>query len=161
MFAGLVSHLPREGTRAWCKVTVPDSFGRQSRAHSLATPPEWPISGIHKEKRKLLRRQSSAPPPSVCTLRFLGSPSPDPSLAHCLHHLVPSDPLPLSRNHSDLLCSHGAPDLCFQTQCQAEERGQRGQEDWTKQTLCRYLPYASLFHPHTFSLAPSAQSTEV
>ena len=130
-------------------------------APSLAAPPEWTPSGIHKEKRKPLRaaglwHQRSPPPPSVSTLWFLCSPSPDPvrdwRLTHCLHHLVPSDLLPFSRNHRDLLCSHRASDLCFQIRWQAEEKGQKGEEDQTKgDTVLMFAFLFLILSSHIFS----------
>lgn len=79
--AGLVWHLLllQEGARAWCEATVPDSSGAQCCAHSFDAPPEWTISGIHKEKRRLLWvvalwHQDAPTPPCVSALWLLRCP---------------------------------------------------------------------------------------
>lgn len=86
-----------------------------------------------------------------CEPTCVPHPRRDRQLAH-LCCPVPSDALPFVRNHSDLdfPSSHRAPDLCFQTQRQAEgdaRKGTEGRRAVSEPALYRCFPDAFLLHP--------------
>ena len=128
----LASFLPQEAARPWSERSVSCSTGAQPGTHSLATPSEW--TRIHRWRRKLpwvavFWHQKCPPTPLFCEPTCVPHPRRDLQLAH-LCCPVPSDTLPFMRNHSDLdfPSSHRAPDLCFQTQRQAEGDARKGTE---------------------------------